>query len=295
MPSPLGSFLLTLSSESQHSVDSGEASTPMFVSDNAKIMRRASCASFSSNNDSEPDVLTAINDEARKAETKPTNWDRLCSPISERRTSVQKRSLSLPLRKLSIDNIDSMAKKPPARRRSQSLSLSNKQSDSFERLRGSGRNASYNAVFAASLKKRPASNNKTTFMPFRREVSEDDMPGLGGNNSVSASTKNATFGISQKGKMNPFIALLTRPAKEKDRNMPLECPQRKPSGDNMFNMMSKNSITSFRTPSIQANASFDTESLKRHGKKALLNPFKTEVDACTKEERRVQQKTVHIE
>lgn len=276
MPSPLGSFLLTLSSESQHSIDSGENLIPIFVSDNAKMMRRSSSAPHVSSNDIAPSVA-AINVARNTAETKPTNWDRLCSPISERSSSVHKRTLSLPLRKLSNDNIASMARKQPARR-SQSARLSNKSNDSFERLRGSGgRNASYNDVFAASLRKKPVSTKTVVAMSYRRKVSEDGMPGLRGKTYASAPTNNATFCLSQKGKTNPFISLFPTPSKEKDLNRPLECPQRKSStGDNMFNMM-KGSRTSLRTPSNQGNASFDTESLKRHGKKALRNPFKTEV------------------
>jgi hypothetical protein len=289
MPSPLGSFLLTLSSESQHSVDSGEATIQIFVSDNAKMMRRASCASYSSSDDiGSPDVADAIN-VARKVETKRTNWERLCSPISERRASVRKRTLSLPLRKLSNDNIASMANKQSPRR-SQSVSLSNKRTDSVERLLrgGSGRNA-YNAVFAASLKEKPATNMGSISRPIRIKVSNDDMPGLSRNNYASTSTENTTSSIPLQGKINPFTAIFPTASKEKDLNRPLECPQRKPSaGDHMFSMMNNSSRNSLRTPSNQGNASFDTESLKWHGKRALLNPFKTLVDSPTKARREHQ-------
>jgi hypothetical protein len=312
MPSPLGSFLLTLSSESQHSVDSGEATIQIFVSDNAKMMRRASCASYSSSDDiGSPDVADAIN-VARKVETKRTNWERLCSPISERRASVRKRTLSLPLRKLSNDNIASMANKQSPRR-SQSVSLSNKRTDSVERLLrgGSGRNAynavfaaslkekpatnmgsgrnAYNAVFAASLKEKPATNMGSISRPIRIKVSNDDMPGLSRNNYASTSTENTTSSIPLQGKINPFTAIFPTASKEKDLNRPLECPQRKPSaGDHMFSMMNNSSRNSLRTPSNQGNASFDTESLKWHGKRALLNPFKTLVDSPTKARREHQ-------
>jgi hypothetical protein len=72
MTSPLGSFLLTLlSTESQYGVGSGEASIQVLISeDNAKIIRLTSCASFSSSNDSDPDVLLAAINVTREGETK---------------------------------------------------------------------------------------------------------------------------------------------------------------------------------------------------------------------------------
>jgi hypothetical protein len=65
MPSPLGSFLLTLCNERQHhGVDHGEETMQVFVSDNANMMRRTSCASYPSSNDiSAPDVFV-ISDNA---------------------------------------------------------------------------------------------------------------------------------------------------------------------------------------------------------------------------------------
>jgi hypothetical protein len=255
MPSPLGSFLLTLSTESQYGVDSGEASIRVVVSeDNAKIMRRASCASFSSSNDCDPDVLAATN-VVRKGEIKPTNWDRLCSPISDKR-AVQ-HTLSLPRRKLSNDNIVFMAKKQRAARRPpQSKSRTNqKGNDSLRR--------------------------------------EDHLPGLRRSKHASTtSTKNTAFSISQKGKLNPFTDIFTSPSKATYLNTPLECPQRKPSVDNMLSLMKHR--TSLRTPSNQGNASFDNESLKRNDRRALLNPFTTLVEPLTKEES-INEETVTIE
>ena len=203
MPSLLGSFLLTLSAESQYGVDSGEASIQVFVSeDNARIMRRASCAFFSSNsNDTDPNVLAVINVIARKGETKPTNWDRLlCSPISDKR-AVQHNTLSLPRRKLSNDDIAATGKKERAARRSQLISLMNHQKNDSE----------------------------------RRKVREDDIPGMRRAEHASISTKNATFSpISQEEKINPFTVIFLSPSKATDISTPLECPQRKPSIDNFL-------------------------------------------------------------
>ena len=257
MPSPLGSFLLTLSTESQYGIDSGKASIQVFVSeDNAKILRRASCASFPSSNDSDPDVLIAMN-AARKEESKPTNWDRLCSPLSDKR-AVQ-HTLSLPRRKLSNDNIAAMAKKGRAGRLSQSISLTNHKR-----------------------------NNS-----LQRKVGKVDMPGLRRAEHASTSTKNATFSsIPQKGKINPFTVFFPSPFKATDINTPLECPQRKPSIDNLLSKAKYR--TSLRTPSKQGNASFNNESLKRNGRKARLNPFQTLVQHPTTEQC-TYEKTVTIE
>jgi hypothetical protein len=282
MPSTLNLFLLTLLTQSRHGVeDSSDEATmiPVLVSDNAKMMRRTCSASYcSSSNDGDHDV--AATNVAKKTEIKPTNWDRLCSPTSESR-SVQK-TLSLPLRKLSKDNIASMTKKQPAQQRSQSMSLLNKRNDSFERLRCSGRNAC-NALFAASLKRKPATTETASTTPLRRKVREDNtMTSPRQNKSASTPTKNAILSIPLQGKINPFIALLPTPSKEKDLNRPLECPERKPSVDTMLCMMKNRTL--IPTPSNQVNASFDRESLKRHGKRALQNPFKTLVELPTKEE-----------
>jgi hypothetical protein len=245
--SPLGSFLLTLSTERLDCVDSGEGTMQVIVSDNAKMMRMTSCASYSSSNDS--DNVVAATNVAGKTEIKPTNWDRLCSPISERRAVQQ--TLSLPRRKLSNDNLASMAKKKQraARRRNKSsMSLTNKRND-----------------------------------PLRTKVSEDDLPGLRRNKHASTSaTQNATFSIPQKKKIYPFTAIFPTPSKAQDLNPPLECPQRKPSLDNMLSMMKNR--TSLRTPSHQSNASFSNESIKRNAKRALQNPFKTLVETPTKQE-----------
>jgi hypothetical protein len=252
MPSPLGSFLLTLSTESQYGVVcDGLPTKQIFVSDNAKMMRMTSCASYSSSNDSDPAVAVAAINVARKVETKPTNWDRLCSPISERRAVQQ--TLSLPRRKLSQDNIASMAMQQRAARRSQSMSLTNKRNELLQ----------------------------------RKVVSSED------DKYASASTQNATFSIPQKGKINPFTAIFPTPCKAKDLSTrPLECPQRKLSVDNMSSILKAR--TSTGTTSNQGNASFDAESLKCHGKRALLNPFKTLMEPLTKQES-ITKKTVNIE
>jgi hypothetical protein len=254
MPSPLGSFLLTLSTESQSGVDSGEATIQIFVSDNAKMMRMTSCASYSSSNDSDPAVVVAAINVARKVKTKRTNWDRLCSPISERRAVQQ--TLSLPRRKLSQDNIASMAPmQQRAARRSQSMSLTNKRNELLQRK------------------------------VVRSEADKY---------ASSTSTHNATFSIPQEGKINPFTNIFPTPCKEKDLSTrSLECPQRKPSVDNMMSSILK-TRSSLGTPSNQGNASFDTESLKCHGKRALLNPFKTLIEPPTKQASIIK-KTVNIE
>jgi hypothetical protein len=282
MSSTLGSFLSTLFTEREHGFASAdEATMPVFVNDNAKMMRRTCCASYCSSNGSDSDVA-ATPEDAKKTEIKPTNWDRLCSPISARRSVLQK-TLSLPLRKLSNDNIASTTKnQPPAQRRCQSMSLVvHRRNDSFERIRCSSRNA-YNTLFASSLKRKPAT--KTASMPLRTKVSEDDMTSLRQNESSAAtSTKNATFVIPLKRKTNPFTALFPTRSKEKDLNRALECPQRKPSVDTMFSIM-KTNRASIRTPSNHGNASFDTESLKSYGTRAPLNPFKCLVESPTEEE-----------
>jgi hypothetical protein len=288
MSSTLSLFLLTLVTQSRHGVDSDEAMIPVLVSDNAKMMRRTCSASYCSisSNDSDPDV--AATEGAKKTEIKPTNWDRLCSPISESR-SVQK-TLSLPLRKLSNDNIASMTKNQPTQR-SQSVSRLKKINSLFEIPPCSGRNAC-NALFAASLRRKPATT-ETSSTPLRRKVREDIMTSPRQNKSASTSTKNAILSIPLQGKINPFIALLPTSSKEKDLNRPLECPQRKPSVDTMLCMMKNR--TSIPTPSNQANSSFDRESLKRHGKRALQNPFKCLVEFPTKEDSMLAKRIVTIE